>query len=352
MDSRFIGPTVEERGIDESPEGATFARAFIEWGRQDQWITPGAPFQMGVTYGNWEWPISRIQDYPNAKPTRVWPSVEHWWSPGLYNQPPDKWHKEPMVIRYDWNIPRGGAPAGVDADYGQIILYEDLLDRKTGVQILGMRRPNELEKWGLRILTSTNAKENRFRDGDLVADAMYIMTAGDSLWNTRGAGRVWKYRGLVRKEELDQGRIDHPLSIAAYNIQYGAGATFRLPANRVEKPNHKSNPCGKGPKMPVGDDDRMIPHGFAWFVPMSNKELLELPLLYGLEGDTLRTARIIGRALSEYGAETLETSCVNPQIQMGMKTIPGITDARTANTLLNWVPWHRIQALNPAAPPK
>jgi hypothetical protein len=146
-----------------------------------------------------------------------------------------------------------GAVAATGSD-GQIIV----LDLDTG---------DEYDLWQVDTDARTATNITKFTRGLLSPGTTSVV------YPSRGAGMVY-YRGLIRPWEIEQGRIDHALAFAYYRVSN----EFRYPATKSD---------GTKQGMPEGARIQLDP----------SFDVNSLPD---------RTARIVARALQEYGAYVVD----------------------------------------------
>lgn len=270
--------------------------------------TAGQKGQRGlsITYDSWSWNV--VVATPSTPKRRFWRNPDGPWDePARWVlQPNNAGHYASSLIPWDpaWRIPAG-------TDLGMIIVDGDKkwwvlgtkLDPAWWIKGSINWRTTDWSQWW---------KGGKYGAGDAVGDNFgYTTPATEHLAQGRGPGHIPKHYGILTPTMVRDG-IDQALSVVIVNAQYGAGATWRSPATRVE---HKSAASrGKlAAYLPQGNVASMVPGGLRWTWDIAPSEIRrradDLPV--GLRGAAIS----ITEALVEYGAFEGETGDGGWQIE-------------------------------------
>ncbi len=209
----------------------------------------GFPGQFDLTFEKYTYPVYHAKDASGVYPVKT------------------TWDTNINGTLMPWN-PNWAPAGGADA---QIIL----LDRASG---------REWNLWQARFENGTvKATNGNLVDGD-------FREKEDGFYPSRGCG-IQYLAMLVRPEEIMLGEIRHALSMPIRNTD---GNVFVAPATKLE---HPENPPG-------------VPEGMRFALDISDAEIEQwiASLPGGLKPETLMSARIIARALRDYGWFITDTS--------------------------------------------
>lgn len=217
----------------------------------------GLPF----SYSDWSWPIYDAADATTRLTVRR--SLPMWDQPARWTAPSD--HR--TGVRY--SIPWNPSWRQATAEDGGILIR----DGANWWGLLNLRDINAVDAvqmnvrcwWEADWAEKLSGRTLAVNPGDKQADGLGLATpANIGKHQGRGIGNVPKHVGILTADMLANG-VDQAISIACANIQFGAGATFRAPATRVE---HTTRELRRGTQrnqisaqIPEGPDPRMIPAG-------------------------------------------------------------------------------------------
>ena len=210
-----------------------------------------------LTYSDWSWPIYDAADATTKLTIRR--STATWDSPAMWTAPPSK---RGLPI---YSIPWNPSWKQATAEDGGILIRDGL----NWWGLLNLRPIKSLEAvamntrcwWEASWEDKWSGRTLSVNKGDHQSDGLALVTPENATADQgRGAGRIPKYVGILTADMLATG-ITSALSYVAVNVAYGAGATFRAPATRVEHTAATRGARGRGLGIPEGDGPRVLPHG-------------------------------------------------------------------------------------------
>jgi hypothetical protein len=221
-----------------------------------------------------------------------------------------------------------------------------------GVEALNLRAASWWDRFLIDWRLALSWAAERTRSGDLVADALSVRTAANTgRYDGRGSGATPKRVGILTASEVLSGRVGHVVAAAGLT-QWGPGATIGPLATRVEHPGSspKGYPAGLSPGA---QPHTVVPAGTRLVLPMFPDEIGRWAAQRGYRGALAVSAATVARALGEYGwCHGAETGVGDPQIETTGVRNPaeaarwrqaGITSPAVAATLLDGLPWERVE---------
>ena len=322
-------------------QATEYANRFRLYGRYQQWLTPGAPFKLGIAFDSWG-------AWPEFKTAAATTTVRIWPNPSLEEETA-RWSTIPAFpLTIPWN-PAWLTQLPSGSDRGCLVTYPD----GTGYEILALHRPILFEEFALGVAT-----EGAYQAGDLMCDQITWRKLDNIReYNGRGMGEECKITGLLTGTDLLGTDIKHALAVVGFNLETGPSANYADPATRVEHPGSTNTFTGYHPNAP---DSRLIPQGTRLYLNMTSTAMNAWATKkWPSSGDATlkKTGLKLARCLKYYGIIIgAESGHGDPLIEATgrygtdsatfMKS--GLSSAAVCATVLDGLDWTKLRVVAPA----